>query len=187
MTMDFFEDMTMAGTKRYGTVIGIDPDVDRSGVAALDAENMSLTVAALRFPELVDYLSWRSGVTDEYGNPPLVVVEASWKTAANWHLNPRDGRRAAAKKGYGVGRNHETGRKIVEMAESFGLPVIERQPLLKCWKGPDGKITHVELESLLTGSGVSFGFRRTNQEERDAALLALDASGIPMRMRGGAR
>lgn len=95
-----------------------------------------------------------------------------------------DSRRVSAKKGYDVGRNHETGRKIVEMAESTGLPVIEKVPLRKVWKGKDGKITHGELVSLLNGSLIAYGFTRTNQEERDSALLAIDASGIPMRMRG---
>ena len=42
----------------------------------------------------------------------------------------------------------------------------------------------MELVSLLDGSRIAYVFRRTNQEERDAALLAIDASGIPMRMRG---
>ena len=89
----------------------------------------------------------------------------------------------SAKKGYDVGCNHETGRKIVEVAQSTLLEVKEKFPLRKIWKGKDGKITHGELVALFEGSGIVCNTGRSNQEKRDAALLALDASGMPMRMK----
>lgn len=167
----------------YDTVIGIDPDCDRSGVAAIDMVTRELQVYTMTFPELVQHLTCLAADGLE-GRRILVAVEASWKTETNWHGRRGDGYRVAAKKGYSVGRNHETGRKISEMAQAYGLEVDEKRPLRKCWKGRDGKITHGELVSLLEGSGVWHGLGgRSNQEERDAALLALDASGIEMRMK----
>lgn len=169
--------------RQYDKIIGIDPDCDRSGVAVLDMGTRELQVHTMTFPELVQYLTCVAADGVE-GMRILVVVEASWKTETNWHGRRGDGYRIAAKKGYSVGRNHETGRKISEMAQAYGLEVDERRPLRKCWKGRDGKITHGELVSLLEGSGVRHGLGgRSNQEERDAALLALDASGIAMRMK----
>lgn len=175
--------MRRAMRAQYDTVIGIDPDCDRSGVAVLDMGTMEMQVHAMTFPELVQYLTCLAADGLD-GMRILVVVEASWMTETNWHGRRGDGYRVAAKKGYSVGRNHETGRKISEMAQAYGLAVDERRPLRKCWKGKDGKITHGELVSLLDGSGVRHGLGgRSNQEERDAALLALDASGIKMRMK----
>lgn len=174
--------------RRFDTIIGIDPDCDRSGVAVIDTAARELLVYTMTFPELVQYLTCVAADSME-GRGVLVVVEASWKTETNWHGRRGDGYKVAAKKGYDVGRNHETGRKISEMAKAYGLEVKEKSPLRKCWKGKDGKITHGELVSLLEGSGVRHNLGgRSNQEERDAALLALDASGIAMRMKvkGGA-
>ena len=175
--------------QNYDTIIGIDPDCDRSGAAVLDIPGRRMEVYSWRFPELMEFLPLRKREAGAEGRRLLVVVEASWMTETNWHGRPMDSRKVSSKKGYDVGRNHEAGRKIVEMAKDhYGLAVKCRHPLRKCWSGRDGKITHGEVVSLLAGSGVAFGKSRTNQEERDAILLALDASGIPMRMmKGGAR
>ena len=83
----------------------------------------------------------------------------------------------AASKGYDVGRNHETGKKIVEMCQHLGIEVLEHAPLRKGWKGKDGKITHEELASFTGLMG------RTNQDARDAALLAWAFSGLPIRVK----
>lgn len=178
----------------YDTIIGIDPDCDRSGVALLETGGPQLALFSFDFPGLMSFLGMQRGRAEANGRMLgeeqrlLVVVEASWMTQANWHGKSGDNRRQASSKGYDVGRNHETGRKIVEMAKDhYGLQVRCKHPLRKCWSGRNGKITHGELMSLLEGSGVTCPRKVTNQEERDAALLALDASGIALRMKGGAR
>lgn len=169
--------------REYDKIIGIDPDCGRSGVAVLDMRAREMQVHSMTFPELVQYLTCVAADSIE-GGSILVVVEASWNTEANWHGGRSRGRAYSASLGYDVGRNHETGRKISEMAKAYGLEVEEKSPLRKCWKGKDGKITHGELVSLLDGSGVGHSLGgRSNQEERDAALLALDASGITMRIK----
>ncbi len=67
------------------------------------------------------------------------------------------------------------------MLRYYGIKVIEQSPLRKCWQGKDGKITHEELKRLCDMSGIEFNRPRSNQEERDAALLAIICSGLPMR------
>ena len=171
--------------KEYDIIIGIDPDVNRNGVAVLDIKTGNMLMYSMSFPELIRWLHEQSEAVCKDMMRRLVVVEASWKTQTNWHGRYGDSRRVSARKGYDVGCNHETGRKIVEVAQSTLLEVKEKYPLRKIWKGKDGKITHVELVSLLEGSGIVCNTRRSNQEERDAALLALDASGMPIRMKGG--
>lgn len=167
---------------RRDIIIGIDPDCKESGVAVLSMRDMALILHSYTFPEQMDYLRTLSSETE--GLTMLVVVEASWMTSANWHGRFGDSVRVGSRKGYDVGRNHETGRKIVEMCRDYlGIPVKCRHPLRKCWRGRDGKITHPEMVSLLSGSGVGCGRKTSNQEERDAALLALDESGIPLKIK----
>lgn len=163
--------------KKYDNIIAIDPDVEKSGVAFLKPSTRQLEVASLTFPQLLDYLQHAKKVRDETNETLIVLVEAGWLNKKHWHLGQTDSKAKAAMKGNGVGRNHETGRKIVEMCKHYGIEVLEHFPLKKGWKGKDGKITHEELASFTGLMG------RTNQDARDAALLAWHFSGLPIRMR----
>ena len=49
--------------------------------------------------------------------------------------------------------------------------------LHQCWKGKDRKITDEEIKCFMPIKG------RTNQESRDAALLAWVFSGLPIRVK----
>lgn len=162
---------------KYQIIIGIDPDVSKSGVAILNMEDKSLKVENLTFPQLIKLLMQNKAQCNFERKNLCVVVEASWLIKSNWHLSGYDGKRISASKGYDVGRNHETGRKIVEMAQDFDIETIEHRPLRKCWRGRDGKITQEELE-YFTGLQC-----RTNQDERDAALLAWSFAGLPIRQK----
>lgn len=148
-------------------IVGIDPDVEKSGVALLDTRNRSLVLRSLSFPELMDYLQSLTGNRDDY----LVVVEGGWLNPSNFHLRGR-GQHCAARQGNDVGRNQETGRKIVEMARHFSLETEVKRPLRKIWL--HGKISREELEAFTGRVG------RCSQDERDAALLAWDRAGFPM-------
>lgn len=163
--------------KKYNNIIAIDPDVEKSGVAYLKTSTRQLEVSSLTFPQVLDYLQHAKKVRDESNETLIVVVEAGWLIQSNWHLNHKDTKAVAAAKGNSTGRNHETGRKIVEMCKHYGIEVLEHFPLKKCWKGKDGKITHEELASFTGLTG------RTNQDARDAALLAWCFAGLPIRMK----
>ena len=60
----------------------------------------------------------------------------------------------------------------------MGVDVKLIKPLRKIWHGRDKKITHDELCQITKMINV----RRTNQEERDAALLAWEHAGLPIRI-----
>ena len=160
----------------YDLIIGIDPDVDKSGFATLDVNKRAITVTSLPFPEIaaheIRYLA------DLGGAKIVVVVEASWMIHGNWHVNQFDRRNKAAAKGYDVGRNHQVGKLIVEMCKYYNIPVVEHIPLQKCWSGKDRKITHEELTQFCP-----IDKTRTNQEERDAALLAWCFADLPIRIK----
>lgn len=164
-------------------IIGIDPDAERSGVALLVRADASLTLQTLAFPELLDYIKAVSdrGRMIEH-KTVLVVVEAGWMNdTANYHGYHYD--RRGEKIARDVGRNHETGRKILEMCRHWGISCSEVAPLplragkFHFWKGKDGKITHEEFVKL-----TAFDKKRSNQEERDAGLLAWKTAGLPIQI-----
>ncbi len=153
--------------------IGIDPDVDKNGVALLDHAEAEMQAYALTFADTLDFLRlWQLHCQDT-GKGLTVVIEAGWLNKSNWHLLPRDTKAVAAAKGNNAGRNHETGRKLSEMCLHWGIPFELVKPLRKAWRGKQGKITHAELAALLSRKGIHMQAKRTNQDQRDAALIAL--------------
>ena len=163
--------------KKYDVVIGIDPDVDKSGVAYVEPESRILEAMSLTFADLLDYLQELRDILTERGQTFVVVVEAGWLNKAHWHVGKGGSAARSAAIGNHTGRNHEVGRKIVEMCRHYGIEVVEQPPLRKMWKGRDGKITHEELQHFTGITG------KTNQETRDAALLAWEYAGLPIRIK----
>lgn len=153
-------------------IIGIDPDIEKSGVCYLYTPTRQVEVQTMDFPHLLEYLS-----TFESDCNVVVIVEASWKSRHNWHLKFSDNKYVASAKGYSEGQNHQLGKLIVEMCQYWGIPVEEKTPLRKMWKGQGGKITQWEIEKFIPGFP-----KRSNQEARDATLLAWDHAGFPIRI-----
>jgi hypothetical protein len=156
-------------------IIAIDPDVTKSGVCMLQPKTRDLKFDALDFPNVLELIRTTKDLTEP--GKLVVVVEAGWMNKSNWHLLQYDSNAQAARKGYDVGRNHETGHKIVEVCKALEIRVVEHIPLVKRWRGKDGKITHEELAYF---TGIT---KRTNQDERDAILLAWNFAALPIRVK----
>ena len=170
--------------KKYDVVIGIDPDVDKSGVAYMETGSRMLEATCLTFAELLDYLREAGEVLTERGKSFVVVVEAGWLNKAHWHVGKGGSAARSALIGNHTGRNHEVGRKIVEMCRHYGIEVVEQPPLRKIWKGKDGKITNEELQHLaIITDKTNHITNKTNQEARDAALIAWEYAGLPIRIK----
>lgn len=169
------EDQAKYKTKKQTYVIGIDPDVDKNGVAILNTGTNVLTVYSMTFPETIEHI--KTMPIDD----TIVYLEAGWINKAHWHLSRYDTGQSAAYKGNQAGRNHETGRKLIECFQYYNINAKPVKPFRKCWQGAGGKITSMELKRLCEMSGVVFNDNRTNQEERDAALIALYCSNIPIK------
>lgn len=165
--------------KKYDVVIAIDPDVEHSGIAILYPSTREIDATRLTFPLAVDYIRQQKERCDASGRSLIVVVEAAWMIKGNWHITKTERRVRSASKGYDVGRNHETGCKLIEMCNHMGVETFAHVPLRKCWQGADGKITRQELAYF-----TSFN-KRSNQDERDAALLAWSFAGLPIRVHVG--
>lgn len=152
----------MTATKKI--IVGVDPDTAKSGIATY--YNGELLVESLPFPQLIEKLYLLATLPDDV----LVVVEAGWLNEKSNFRNTKG--RSSDKISKNVGRNNQTGIHICEMAKHYGLEVIEQKPFQKGWKGPDGKITHEELNKILIKKGIP-AFKHTNQDMRDSILLVL--------------
>lgn len=132
-------------------IIGIDPDLEKSGVAILGKSHFELK--NLNFADVVDLFN------DQQDMIKKVVIEAGW-------LNKKANFRSGAKKSLAVneqiskrvGENHATGKLLVQMAQHLGLPVVEVKPTKSK--------TNSEDFNRLTG-----WIERTNEHARDAAML----------------
>ena len=162
-------------TRHY--TIGIDPDVEKNGVAIVERETKHLECAAMTFAETLDYLQWVAKRSAEAKASVKVYVEAGWMNRTNWHLKKWDNRGQVVAKGVSQGRNEQVSRLLGEMCEAYGLRWQFLKPFRKVWGGRDRKITHDELCAV---TGLMYG--RTNQEMRDAALIAWVEAGLPVRI-----
>lgn len=159
-------------------VIGIDPDVEANGVCHLDVTTKEVRTLALTFPKLLDKLLDMQAMSLRTGEPLVVVVEAGWHIKHNWHVGRGGRAQRNSAIGADMGRNHEVGRKIVEMCKHWGIEVVEQYPLRKVWKGKDRKITHEEIVSFIPIKG-----KRSCQEVRDAALISWHFANLPIVIR----
>lgn len=146
------------GKKKDTTLyIGIDPDRDKNGVALYSSANRRLVdLLNLRFFELLDFLKAKKSEEEKI----MVVIEAGWENEGNWHTVASDSARKSAKIGKWVGGNHEVGRKIVEMVEYLDIPYMTIIP----------KRHKVDAKEF---RWYTHWDKRTNQEQRDAAMLVI--------------
>lgn len=167
---------TLYPTIRY--YIGIDPDIKASGLAVYDVQTKSfIRLETMSFPRLVTFLNeWQA-----HHHETIIIIEAGWLISHTWHKSKNT--RHASAIGKSVGANHQTGRHLLELALHLNYTTCEQVPLQKIWRGKDRKITHEEFVSL---RDVAFApslercKTRTNQEMRDAGLIALHYLNTPI-------
>jgi hypothetical protein len=133
-------------------LIGIDPDVDKSGVAFINGK--TLTLQNLTFFQLFDFLKFYKEKVDK----PTVYVECGFLNKSNWHKKFDKSAAFNTKIGEHTGANFETAKKIVEMCEYLEIPHFKIKPTSR-------KIDN-DLFKKLSGLKI-----RTNQEQRDAFML----------------
>ena len=133
-------------------IIGIDPDVEKSGVAVKCKTFTKLS--NLKFFELFDLLS----AYKETRESILVYVECGYLNASNWHKKVNQSASVNAKIGERTGANFETAKKICEMCEYLGIEHVKIKPT-------KSKV-NAEFFRQITKIDA-----RTNQEQRDAYML----------------
>ncbi|MDC5072901.1 hypothetical protein [Acinetobacter baumannii] len=137
--------------KEAQIIIGIDPDLEKSGVAVL--KDGSLRLDNMRFYDLTQYLEVNKGQIKK------VVIEAGWQNKkSNFHSfygQTKSAGEAIARK---VGENHATGILLAEIAQALGLAVLLVKPT-------KSKLNAEQFNKITGWQG------RTNQEQRDAGML----------------
>lgn len=132
-------------------IIGIDPDVDKSGVATNEKFLTNLT-----FFELFDFLS----LNKKAHNQMVVYIECGFLNKGNWHKT-NGSNSVNAQIGQRTGANHEVAKKIVEMCRYLGIEYYEIKPT-------KSKVNSEFFKQITKIEG------RTNQEQRDAYCLIMD-------------
>lgn len=173
----------------HNLIIGIDPDTKASGWACIDLQERKIHLETQPLLSILDLLDeWRVEVDEGYLDIEYTyrfVLEDIWSTAHNWHTSPRDNHRVVAKKGYHLGKCSMVGETLRDAITRKGFPLICQPPLAKIWKGTDRKITHEEFVEVCKRHRLTLDKRhlnRTNQEERDAGLLAIHHLNTPIRI-----
>lgn len=135
-------------------IIGIDPDLDKSGVA-LYREDKSLELKCLSFPDVLSLF-------DEHQcSIQKVVIESGWLIKkSNWHGGKKI--QIGERQAKNVGENHAVGKLLDCCARAKGLEV----QLLN----PKGKFDAEKFKRYTGYQG------RTNQEVRDAGMLVYGMS-----------
>lgn len=134
------------------TLVGIDPDVDASGLAILRAPFRMEEIDLMTLPlwDLFDLLGKHTN--------SAVVVEAGWLNAKALSFVP--GRRREID----VGRNHAIGQQIAAFCAARDLPCNLVRPSAKKWDH--------DTFAKITGSPLT----RSNQEGRDAARALIQST-----------
>ncbi|URM37177.1 hypothetical protein [Flavobacterium anhuiense] len=136
--------------ERY--LIGIDPDVDKSGVAFLTGNQLQLD--NLTFFQLFDYF-----IEKKKSHPGLeVYIECGFLNKSNWHRKNDKSAAFNAKIGSYTGANFEVAKKIIEMCEYLKIKHHKIKPTAS-------KITNKYFKQITGYTG------QTNQEQRDAFML----------------
>ena len=171
--------------ERYDLVVGIDPDRELNGVADLYVKERKLEMRTLSFADTIDWLLQKKRQMEAKGQSLIVIVEAGWLNHSNWHVYRGMSPQKCAAIGASLGANQETGKKLCEMLKYFGIRHIQQKPLpltirfgrstVNKWSSQDGKISHDDLAAF---TGYT---KRNNQEQRDAALLAWQFAGLPIK------
>lgn len=159
---------------KYDYIVGIDPDVDKNGVCLLNVKRRTITIQNLSLVSLLDYLKEIQTESQKESFTYIVVVEAGWLNRKScFHYAVGKGVQRIAKN---VGANHQAGKQIIELCRHYGINVTEQKPYVKCWGGRDKKITHKELLYFIDTLP-----KTTNQESRDATLLAWNYANLPIK------
>ena len=138
-------------------LIGLDPDVKQSGFAAYDLDrkdvrNRFVEIRSLSFYDVEIWLKVSKRFIE------CVNISAGWLIKkTNWHGIKGIGVRE--KVAMQIGRNHQVGILLAEFCEREGIPY----KLIK----PTGKVSDEYFKSLCDWTG------KTNQDERDAAMLVV--------------
>ena len=133
--------------------IGIDPDVDKSGVAKYNTETKKIEgIELLSFFDLLDFLKYYRSTSVK-----VIIEGGHLNKVANFHNRPGQTKKVGETIAKSVGRNHQTGILIGEMCSYLDIDFEFCRPAEKKFSS--------SVFRMMTGIEVK------NQEKIDAAML----------------
>lgn len=140
--------------------IGIDPDISKSGWATWDTQKKEFReMCNVSFWVMIDCLS---GTLNPDGYSYHVILEAGWlNQKSNFHGRKGQTKATGERIAKNVGENHAVGKLIEQYLIKSKIEYTLVKPTTK-------KLNAESFKRLTKWEG------RTNQEERDAALLVWD-------------
>jgi hypothetical protein len=136
------------------TLIGIDPDTEKNGVACLTSgKPESLELFSFDFFETLDFIKAK--------DPDVVYISAGWLHKANFNAKSKN-LRVQARIGQYIGANHQVGKLIQQFCEKQGIHYLLIIPT-------QSKVVEHDYFCAIAGKK----FIRTNQDQRDAAMLII--------------
>lgn len=149
----------------YKTIVGLDGDLHKSGLAVWDLENkIWLYAKATPNENIVEVLALHCDP-----NTTLVKLEAGWKIKK---ANLRGGNYLSAqRKAKNVGENHAAGKMIEKILIKAGYTVELVSPLAKGpFKSLKGSWSVLGRQYITKRTGITKGI---NDDTRDAIFLTL--------------
>lgn len=142
-------------------IIGIDPDLDKSGFALTYKQTKEVTTYTIS-----ELLGRIVHLTEQFPGIPLhVYIEFGELNKSNFHIaripaGIRDIKAYCAQIGANTGKNFATAKLIFDLISAMGIKCIKVRPTNR-------KIDAATFQKL---SGIN---KRTNQEMRDAFMLII--------------
>ena len=131
-------------------LIGIDPDIDKCGVAYYNPDNKDMALYKLTFTEIIEQLQ-------NWVGEKKVYIEAGWlNKKTNWH--PSQGRKTGEKIAKNVGENHAVGKLLAQYCTYHDIQFALVRPSTR----------KLGADAFKRLTGYKF---RTNSEMRDAGML----------------
>lgn len=132
-------------------IVGIDPDLEKSGIACLHQDTKQIESSCLNFVDTIKFIKMNQPIIK------AVYLEAGWlNKKSSWHAAKSNS--ISARIGKNVGENHATGKLLQQAIEAENVKVILCKPTSK-------KLNAEAFKSLTKIQ------TRTNQETRDAIML----------------
>lgn len=154
-------------------IIGIDPDLEKSGIAII--VNNKLELLTFNLPTLL-YTFFKNLVKQQDENYTLkttIYVEAAY--LVNHFFQPvKASPFVISKINRNIGENHAIAKAIIQSAKACGLNVVPCYPVTSTnYRNRGKKITHPQFLNMLQRNGIHWYGDSSNQETRDAALIAV--------------
>ncbi|MBQ2349733.1 MAG: hypothetical protein II393_00420 [Cytophagales bacterium] len=154
-------------------IIAIDPDLDKNGVCVISHNRVELFTFNYTTLCYVFFKNIRAQMDANLSLKTHLFIEAGFKNKV--YFQPYNTNTfVIGKINRNIGENHAISKIILESAEFYHLNPIPALPVRSTnYRTRGKKITHPQFLKMLELNNLFFEGNVTNQETRDAALLAV--------------